>query len=75
MTETIIIVLGVVCIALFAHINFNLQPKWFPGNTANTSHGAHVLLGVVETLLFLGGMFLVAVGCTIIGTQIGYASF
>jgi len=67
----LLMALGVACFALFGYLNFVLQPRWYP-TQGSGARGAHMVLGVAETLLFLLGAVLFTMGSTIVGTSLGY---
>ena len=81
----ILITAGVLFLVAFVYLNMVLHRKWFPDDQPggremirsaaairSASRGAHVLLGVVEALVFFAGVALIAAGCVMIGTSIGY---
>ena len=82
--ETTFIVLGILCIALFAYINLYIQPKWYPNELAARNgvitltalpagqRQRHLFVSIVMAVMFFVGVAMVTVGCVMIGTELGY---
>jgi hypothetical protein len=77
------IVIGLLLIGLFVYSNFYLDERWAAvvGPPQLTSGARQVRLrgglvrGTVEATLFLAGVSLITVGCSVYGIGVGYGGF
>jgi hypothetical protein len=77
---------GVGFLVLFVLLNFGLERLWFPRPRrlppgvpplqplVGPARRAHMALGTIESAVFIIGVFLIGMGCSILGTR-GYGSF
>jgi hypothetical protein len=80
-TAAFLMLIGGVCVAVFVHLNLNVQPRLFPGEVSSrngvvapvqTPPKSHLAFGLLLAVLFFGGVALFCLGSAIIATTIGY---
>jgi hypothetical protein len=77
------VLVGVGFLILFVVLNFGVERIWFPRPRPGAAplppligpaRRAHMAMGAVEGVCFIIGVFLIGIGCSILGTR-GYGSF
>jgi hypothetical protein len=77
----ILMAIGALCVAVFVHLNLNVQPRLFPGEVeareglmppSPTPPRSHLLFGLCLAAVLFLGVALFSLGSAIIATTLGY---